>query len=793
MSLLHIDFIDDKHDDSIFYDTMNYNDASTTTNNENDYNKNDVNNNDKYGINKINCSIYDSNIETESSNNNNNNYIISIDNRNNNDIDDNYNIKKTSTTTTHITNNNSDDVNKIQYERSVTSYKDILFLILFIINNLIIISLALSHGMIALFNRINDSDSSIKINTDGTMSNFHTWGYHNSNNDNNDTLIGMTVGMMLTPSLLLLFNMIIILCISIIISFLWIYLLSIYIKSIISIIILTSVIIPLFFSIIIIIFNYYIYGILLLFLSLLMIIIILYMKPNIEYATIHLSIACKCIIEMNSIFRYSIYILLLQLIYIIIWCISVIGVVTNYDHIMITTTSSFDQCSTYIYSREFIDNYNNLSSTSSLSSIVSSLLTSTTKCNSDHCQVCICDDNTIVSYSSCFTPHVYKWYYVWLVFSLLWTSDVCSNIIHCSTAYAVSIWWKLPSSSSSSSSLPPQHHQTSTTQSTSSSSTTPTTRISPSSSASSINKYIHNQQQQHYVYDGFHRSCTTSLGSICLASLLLTIIKTLRTFFYILTQQSKTLGSTFKTNGSSSNNISGISFISNILSKINYIINIILLKILKLIETIMKYFNKYVLCMIAIHQCNYFTGSKLTINLFLYKKTNILFNDYFFELLFSYTPFLIGFISMIIISLLYRYHIISISSHIYLFIYIYFSFHCSYIISSTILSILSSAVSTINVCYLESPEVLKVSSTYTNKSLYLSIHLKQHCIHNQLFIHIFIYLFVYLSIHQSYSYFHSSIHSNQLTKYYHSPTPAYSYLEISSGAISSTIISLEKD
>ena len=74
-----------------------------------------------------------------------------------------------------------------------------------------------------------------------------------------------------------------------------------------------------------------------------MIIIILYMKPNIEYATIHLSIACKCILEMNSIFQFSIYILLLQLIYIIIWCISVIGVVTNYDHIMITTTSSFDQ------------------------------------------------------------------------------------------------------------------------------------------------------------------------------------------------------------------------------------------------------------------------------------------------------------------------------------------------------------------------------------------------------------------------------------------------------------------
>ena len=595
----------------------------------------------------------------------------------------------------------------------------ILFLILFIINNLIIISLALSHGMIALFYRINDSDSSIMINTDGTMSNIHTWGNHNSNNDNNDNMIGMTIGTTLTPSLLLLFNMIIILCISIIISFLWIYLLSIHIKSIISIIIITSVIIPLFFSIIIIIFNYYIYGILLLLLlSFLMIIIILYMKPNIEYATIHLSIACKCILEMNSIFQFSIYILLLQLIYIIIWCISVIGVVTNYDHIMITTTSSFDQCSTYIYSKEFIDNYNNLSSTSSLSSILSSLLTSTTKCNSDHCQVCICDDNTIVSYSSCFTPHVYKWYYVWLVFSLLWTSDVCSNIIHCSTAYAVSLWWKLPSSTSSS--LPPQNNQTSTTQSTSSLLSTTTS----SSSASSINKYIHNQQQQHYVYDGFHRSCTTSLGSICLASLLLTIIKTLRTFFYIVTQQSKTLGSAFKTNGSSNNNnnINGISFITNILSKINYIANIILLKILKLIETIMKYFNKYVLCMIAIHQCNYFTGSKLTINLFLHKKTNILFNDYFFELLFSYTPFLIGFISMIIISLLYRYNILSISSHIYLFIYIYFSFHCSYIISSTILSILSSAVSTINVCYLESPEVFEVSSTYTNKSIYLSIY-----------------------------------------------------------------------
>lgn len=69
--------------------------------------------------------------------------------------------------------------------------------------------------------------------------------------------------------------------------------------------------------------------------------------------------------------------------------------------------------------------------------------------------------NTVVSYSSCFTPRyaitlcllfshpscahdIYRinyWKYFALFLSLYWTSAVLSNIVHCSTAGAVSSWW----------------------------------------------------------------------------------------------------------------------------------------------------------------------------------------------------------------------------------------------------------------------------------------------------------------------------------------------------------------
>lgn len=190
-----------------------------------------------------------------------------------------------------------------------------------------------------------------------------------------------------------------------------------------------------------------------------------FIRKRIEFATAMLTVACDAILAMPFTIIYSFGAIGVQLVWCVVWIMATLGVATNEASKTIQfdgTSYSINSCTSFSYSSDFV-----LSSSTTL------------PCTSGKCVTCVCGGIPVKN-AACFIPSINIGAYLLLLVSLFWTCSVISNVVHITTAGAVSNWWH---------------------------------REVPSPSI---------------VRKSFVRAVTSSFGSLCLGSLLVAVIRGLR-------------------------------------------------------------------------------------------------------------------------------------------------------------------------------------------------------------------------------------------------------------------------
>jgi len=246
-----------------------------------------------------------------------------------------------------------------------------------------------------------------------------------------------------------------------------------------------------------------------------------------------------------------------------------------------------------------------------------------------------------------------------LLVSLYWTVQVLQNILTTTVSGVVGTWWFDP--------RPIQNADNATT----------SCCCSPP------------------VKDSFLRSVTTSLGSICLGSLIVAIVHALRVMLEQL--RSNTRGGRNENNGGGG----GHPFLLCILSCL-----------LSLLENVMEYINKWAFIYIGLYGYNYMEAGRLVINLFKQRGWTIIINDNLvgnaLNLLVLAIGLLTGFLG-VIFDYFYGGFFYEETGHATPYLSFTISFLVGVSISSITTSIIKSAVNTIVVCFAEDPDLLELN------------------------------------------------------------------------------------
>lgn len=280
-------------------------------------------------------------------------------------------------------------------------YKDALFLALFGLSLLIVGAIALTYGTVSL---VHPGADYWIINKDGMEM---------SDKANDDIVSKLMLGVLFILSL------------STVLSLAWIYLLSYIAVFMVNAIIISLVVISVLGAVAVLSLGYPSFGFLLLIMALATLLVSLFFQSRIDFASVNLDIACKAIVAMPSTIGYSLLMLLLQALYVLVWCIAAIGFATNdYKVTKVFQGHEYvlDHCASYKYYGNFEVDSVSLS------------------CAGGTCYACLCDSK-LVSNSPCFTPRFYWTSMVGLVFALIWTNSVMVNVVHCTVIAAVSRWW----------------------------------------------------------------------------------------------------------------------------------------------------------------------------------------------------------------------------------------------------------------------------------------------------------------------------------------------------------------
>ena len=449
-----------------------------------------------------------------------------------------------------ISSSNSLLFPKVNSHYSSKNYNDLFFLCIFLVHILIISTLAVSYGILAL------QHYNPKLITVTNTDNF------NFLKDKQNESLTILYGLVLS-----LFS-------SAILSFSWIYFLakfaSYFISSIMVIINLFTIVL----SGLLIYTGLLILGISLMMFSLIIVFICLFLRPRISFAAINLKVSCEAILESPQIIINSLLVQSIQFMFILVWCLAVYGFATNYDDNYIYSSNNnqwynLKQCTTYEYTNNF-----ELTSGISLSCE-----------NNNNCQSCVCNGSLVYNNKSCFVMKIYPAVYMFLLFSLFWSSSVLSNVVHCSTSAIISIWWR------------------------------------------TCNNDNINDNRNHTI---LKHIVTKSLGSICFGSLLVAIVRIMKTILTLIIQNLKKIRAT-----------SFLSYFQNcLLSLFSFILSVL--------DRIMTYFNRYAFCYVGIFGYDFLKSSKCAIELFQQKGWSILLNDDIIDFVIYLSNLLIGIISMLI-------------------------------------------------------------------------------------------------------------------------------------------------
>lgn len=482
-------------------------------------------------------------------------------------------------------------------------YKDVFFLALFGMNILCIISLALLYGVVALSS---SGDEVIKVGQNGKE--------YNQTSE-------------FTPSVEIMFGMIVTLASAVIATSVWIFTLSRIASFVLNAILISLIMVPIICGMVLFFLGYFVFGFTLLLLSVCLLVLSLFIRPRMDFAAVNLRVACTAVLQMPSVFGYAGMAVGVQVLFSILWGIAAVGYATSNTDVTIHAHGlnyDLDECTTYLYGDTLsVPNYGTLT------------------CSGGTCSACVCD-GTYISSHACLRPRLYGWAYFWLLVSLFWTSAVVANVVHCTVAAAVARWWEVGYPS----------HLT--------------------------------------VEHGFKRATTTSLGSICFASLLVAVVRSLRSVVHFLSKQ---LASTQTT---------------GLLRSLQMCLVRVLLYFLALLDRLVVYFNRYALCFVAIHRTDFLTASKTATALFVQRGFTTLLNDDIIDVVLQIGHLIIGIVAMCVG---YVYGRLSGVGYAYTVLLTVFGFAAGYLISVVALSTVSSAVATVYVCYVERPLQLQVGDS----------------------------------------------------------------------------------
>lgn len=423
-----------------------------------------------------------------------------------------------------------------------------------------------------------------------------------------------------------------------------------------------------------------------------------YMKPRIAFASINLKIACQSIQDnMPALIGCAILMSLFQLYLSIIWILTVIGFATNESINTISYNGkyyNFNDCSNYHYSSIYY-----LPDGQSLAC---------TKTNAE-CSSCVCSTSNgksesplelviISQTTSCFEPSLNISTYACLLLAFIWMCIVCANVVHYTVAGAVSIWWCTGPGSNHGSETEAQAQDI-------------------DEDIESFNHNHHHPQHRrtsHYiskslcgcfmlsgwetVKKSFVRSLTTSFGTICLGSLIVAIVRFLRTVLKVSTVQLKQMQSKDTSRSTTSR-----------MSKYNKIFLNFLEFLLSILDRVMEYCNMYAFCFSAMYGYNFIDSSRAAVNLFGKLGWTTIVNDDIIDSVLFFCHVLVGVLCSLTAGLYYQVHINSLGhvNGLLLILLGYFSGHWT---CNIVLKVISSAVATIYVNFAERPELFKASN-----------------------------------------------------------------------------------
>lgn len=174
--------------------------------------------------------------------------------------------------------------------------------------------------------------------------------------------------------------------------------------------------------------SFIIAGILLLVLELFIIAFYICLHRLMKLATMYLKIAYHVSFH-QSLMIPTILIIFLQAIFCGIWFLVVFSFASNEGVHSITSSSTGTQ-----YNIRYCTSYTYASNVELQSSIVPI-------CSNDICYACVCLNDLVSTTNTCFEPKLYYFQYTLLILSLFWICSISTNVIACITSYTVSKFW----------------------------------------------------------------------------------------------------------------------------------------------------------------------------------------------------------------------------------------------------------------------------------------------------------------------------------------------------------------
>mmetsp|Transcript_15807 Transcript_15807/g.23129 ORF Transcript_15807/g.23129 Transcript_15807/m.23129 type:complete len:529 (+) Transcript_15807:108-1694(+) len=234
------------------------------------------------------------------------------------------------------------------------------------------------------------------------------------------------------------------------------------------------------------------------------------------------------------------------------------------------------------------------------------------------------------------------------VFFLFWTQQVVSNVIHTTVAGIVSTWYFVPADANGC--------------------------FSPA------------------VRDSTKRSLTSSFGSICFGSLLVAIIQLLD---FIV--------QTLRRNGRNGDRQQG-GAAALLLCCLDCI--------LRLLQDVMEYFNKWAFIYVGVYGYDYLTAGKNVMSLFTHRGWTVVINDNLVRRALMFMSFTVAVFSAMVSLLFVHFDDKSFAGASFTS-----NFGIALILSFTMMSIIDSSVSTVIVCFGEAPDELEANHQTHNREM----------------------------------------------------------------------------